>query len=82
MIVPLFEDSEAPSSSSACLMTDRGLQQQPNKWPSIRTRGMVYIGGYVYWGAQTEMDQEAYVWINRVRLIATTERGHYGESAR
>lgn len=24
----------------------------------------------------------ACVWINRVRLIASTERGHYGESAR
>lgn len=63
-------------------LIERDLHQQPNKWPSIRTRGMEYSGGYVDWGAQTEMDQGAYVWINRVRLIASTERGHYGESAR
>lgn len=59
---------------------DRRLQQQPNKWPSIRTRGMVYIGGYVYRGGTDRDGSGAYVWINRVRLIATTERGHYGES--
>lgn len=37
---------------------DRDLHQQPNKWPSFRTRRMEYSGGYVDWGGeQTEMDQ-------------------------
>lgn len=49
------------------------LASGPEEWSTV--------AGYVDWGSQTEMDQGAYVWINRVRLIASTERGHYSESA-
>lgn len=61
-------DREASTSSQT-----NGPTSGPEEWSTVAD---VQTGG-----AQTEMDQGAYVRINRVRLIASTERGHYGESA-